>query len=94
MAERIFSLPTHTIDQAKNPTIAPKTIRTIVSPSYFLEMSSPRISSVIEVQPAPRSLCHILPTPFRLVVVDIFLCPEDLRVDNDYAAANSEKDTE
>src|SRR5687767_15127408 len=29
MAERIFSLPTHTIAQAKNPAITPKTRRTI-----------------------------------------------------------------
>ena len=50
--------------------------------------------SVIEVLLAPRSLCHILPTPFRLVVAGIFPYPEDLRADNDYAAANSEKDTE
>jgi hypothetical protein len=63
-----------------------------------ISMSSLLIShvtfSVIEVLLAPRSLCHILPTPFRLVVADIFPYPEDLRVDNDYAAANSEKDIE
>jgi len=50
--------------------------------------------SVIEVLLAQRSLCRILPTPSRLAVADKFPCPEDLRVDNDYAAANSEKDTE
>jgi hypothetical protein len=61
-----------------------------------LHPALPRLApiSAIEVLPAPRSLCHILPTPFRLVVADIFPYPEDLRVDNDYAAANSEKDTE
>src|SRR6476661_9657789 len=38
MAERIFSLPTHTIIQAKNPAITPKTIRTMdFSYSIFLK---------------------------------------------------------
>jgi hypothetical protein len=36
MAERISSLPTHTINQAKNPAITPKTIRTIDFSYLFL----------------------------------------------------------
>ena len=49
MAERIFSLPTHAIIQAKNPAITPKTIRTIDFSYFFLEMSRSEGSASIDV---------------------------------------------
>jgi hypothetical protein len=54
MAERIFSLPTHAINQAINPKITPKTIRSIDFSFYFFEMSSPEHHPALPRLPASR----------------------------------------